>query len=187
MANVVHEAEELKTGLYGVAGEYDNPTDITIAAQRAKEAGYTRLDAYSPYPVEELSEVIIKRNTRLPWLIFFGGCVGAFSGYMLQYYTAVIDYPINVGGRPLNSWVSFIPITFELTILFSALTAVVGMIVLNGLPQPYHPVFNIPRFDLATRNRFFLVIEARDPKFRHEDATGLLRSTGAREISDVPY
>lgn len=179
--------EELKVGLYGVVAEFDNPTDITVAAQRAKEAGYTRMDAYSPYPVEELSEIVIKRHTRLPWLIFFAGAVGAIGGYMLQYYTAAVDYPINVGGRPLNSWVSFIPITFECTILLAATTAVVSMIALNGLPKPYHPVFNIPRFDLASRNRFFLVIEAEDPKFDHNDALQFLRGTGAHEVSDVPF
>ncbi len=179
--------DDMKTGLYGVVAEFDNPTDITVAAQRAKQSGYTRLDAYSPYPVEELSEVIINRHTRLPWLIFLGGIVGCVGGYLLQYYTSVIAYPINVGGRPLNSWVSFIPITFECTILLASLTAVVGMIALNGLPKPYHPVFNIPRFDLASRNRFFLVIEANDPKFSHGDTTQFLRGLNAREVSDVPY
>lgn len=179
--------EELKTGLYGVVAEFDDPTDITVAAQRVKDAGFTRFEAYSPYPIEELSEIVVKRNTRLPWLIFLGGAIGFLSGLGLQYYTHVIDYPINVGGRPLASWPSFIPVTFELTILFASLTAVFGMIALNGLPQPYHPVFNIPRFDLASRNRFFLVIEAKDPKFDRDEATRLLLGLNSREVSDVEY
>lgn len=179
--------EEQKTGLYGVIAEFDNPTDITVAAQRVKEAGYTRFDAYSPYPVEELSEIIIKRHTRLPWLVFLGGIIGCLTGIAMQYYVNVIDYPINVGGRPYWSWPSFIPVTFELTILFAATTGVVSMIALNGLPQPYHPVFNVPRFDLATRNRFFLVIEADDPKFNYENTKELLRGLNSREVSDVPY
>lgn len=179
--------EELRTGLYGVVAEFDNPTDITQAAIRAKEAGYTRMDGYSPFPVEELSEVLIKRNTRLPWLIFIGGLIGGLSGLGLQYYVHVIDYPLNVGGRPLFSWPSFIPVTFELTILIAATTAVVGMLALNGLPQPYHPVFNIPRFDLASRNRFFLVIEAADPKFDREETKDFLRGLNSREVSEVEY
>jgi hypothetical protein len=179
--------EELKTGLYGIVAEFDDPTDITIAAQRVKDAGFTRFEAYSPYPIEELSEIVVKRNTGLPWLVFLGGAIGFLTGLGLQYYTHVIDYPINVGGRPLASWPSFIPVTFELTILCASLTAVFGMIALNGLPQPYHPVFNIPRFDLASRNRFFLVIEAGDPKFDRDEATRLLRGLNSREVSDVEY
>lgn len=179
--------EELKTGLYGVVAEFDDPTSITIAAQRVKDSGYTRFEAYSPYPVEELSEIVVRRHTRLPWLIFLGGIAGFLAGLGMQYYTHVIDYPINVGGRPPASWVSFIPVTFELTILFASLTAVIGMIVLNGLPQPYHPVFNIPRFDLASRNRFFLVVEAQDPKFNRDEVTQLLGDLNSREVSDVEY
>ena len=179
--------EELKTGLYGVVAEFDDPTSITAAARRVKDSGYRRFEAYSPYPVEELSEIVVRRHTRLPWLIFLGGMAGFIAGLGMQYYIHVIDYPINVGGRPHASWVSFIPVTFELTILFSALTAVVGMIALNGLPQPYHPVFNIPRFDLASRNRFFLVVEAEDPKFNRDEVTRLLSELNSREVSDVQF
>ncbi len=177
--------EDLLPGIYGVMAEFDNPTDVTAAAQAARAAGYTRIDAFSPYPIEELSDIIIERKTRLPWIIFAGGALGCISGYMLQYWTQAIDYPINIGGRPLNSWVAFIPPTFETTILFAALTAVIAMIVLNGLPQPYHPVFNVPRFDLASRNRFFLLIESSDPRFDRDETTLFLRSTNAREVTDV--
>ena len=171
--------------IYGVMAEYDNPTDITAAARRARAAGYTHMDAFSPFPVEELMEVVVRRRTRLPWIIFAGGVIGCIVGYFLQYYVHVISYPLNVGGRPLNSWPAFIPPTFETTVLFASLTAAIVMLALNGLPQPYHPVFNVPRFDLASRNRFFLLIEATDPKFNRDDVTLFLRGTRAREVTDV--
>ena len=177
--------EDLLPGIYGVMAEYDNVTDITDAARRAKAAGYARMDAFSPYPVEELMEIIIERKTKLPYIIFAGGVVGCLAGYLLQYWTQAIEYPLNIGGRPFHSWVAFIPPTFETTILFAAFTAVIAMIVLNGLPQPYHPVFNVPRFELASRNRFFLLIESIDPKFNRDDVTLFLRSTNAREVTDV--
>lgn len=179
--------KELKTGLYGLAAEFDTPDDIIEATKQVKRAGYSRIDAFSPYPVEELSELIIKRPTRLPWLIFLGGVVGCIGGYLLQYWTQAIEYPLNVGGRPYNSWVSFLPVTFECTILLASLTAVFGMLFLNGFPQPYHPIFNVPRFDLASRNRFFLLIEAADPKFNRTDTSGLLNRLNAREVTDVEY
>ncbi len=179
--------KELRTDLYGVIAEFDTPTDIVTATRRVKEAGFTRIDAFSPFPIEELSELVIKRHTRLPWLIFLGGIIGCVGGYFMQYYFAAISYPLNVGGRPYNSWVSFIPVTFELTILVASTVATVGMLALNGLPQPYHPVFNVPRFDLASRNRFFLLIESADPKFNRDDATQLLRGLNAREVVDVDY
>ncbi len=179
--------EALKTGIYGVVAEFDNATDITRAARKAKDEGYTKLDAFSPFPIEELSETIVGRHTRLPWLVFAGGVIGCIGGYMLQYWTAVIEYPLNIGGRPYNSWVSFIPVTFECTILAASLVAVFGMFLLNGLPKPYHPVFNVPRFDLASRNRFFLLIEATDSKFDRQGTSDFLRQQNAREVVDVDY
>ena len=145
--------------------EFDTPTAVVAAARRAYEAGYRRMDAFTPYPIEELTEAIGFRHTKLPLLVLIGGIVGALTGYGLQYWASVIYYPLNVGGRPLHSWPSFIPVTFEMTILVAALTAVLGMLALNGLPQPYHPVFSAPNFDLASRNHFFLCIEAQDPRF----------------------
>lgn len=179
--------EALKTGLYGVVAEFDNATDITRAARKAKDAGYTKLDAFSPFPIEELSETIVEKHTILPWLVFAGGVIGCIGGYYLQYWTQAVEYPLNIGGRPFNSWVSFIPVTFECTILAASLTAVFGMFLLNGLPKPYHPVFNVPRFDLASRNRFFLLIEAADSKFDRQGTTDFLRQQNAREVVDVDY
>ena len=165
--------------------EFDNPTDVVEAARATYDAGYRRINAYSPYPIEELSEAIGFHSTRLPLIVLIGGIVGAIVGYGMQYYVAVIDYPLNVGGRPLHSWPSFIPITFEMTILFAALSAVFGMLALNKLPQPYHPVFNAERFALASRDRFFLVIEANDPKFDQDKARSFLQSLNPKEVVDV--
>ncbi len=170
--------------LYGLMSEFDNPTDVVTATREAWGAGYRRINAYSPYPIEELSEAL-HFHTRLPLIVLIGGIIGAVGGYLMQYYMAVIDYPLNVGGRPYHSWPSFIPITFECTILAAAFAAVFGMLALNKLPQPYHPVFNVERFALATRDRFFLVIEADDPKFDLEETKMFLSSLSPREVTDV--
>ncbi len=143
------------------------------------------MDAYSPFPVEGLSEALGFHRTRVPLIVLIGGLIGCVGGFYLQYWGAVIDYPINVGGRPLNSWPSFIPITFELTILIAALFAFFGVLALNGLPMPYHPVFNVERFELASRNRFFLCIEAVDSKFDPTGTRAFLESTGARGVYEV--
>jgi hypothetical protein len=143
------------------------------------------MDAYSPFPIEELHEALGGHHTRLPLIVLIGGLIGCIGGYLLQYWVAAIAYPINVGGRPFHSWPAFIPVTFECTILGASLAAVLGMLGLNGLPQPYHPVFNVPRFALASRNRFFLCIEARDPKFHVEETRRFLETLNPREISTV--
>ena len=135
------------------------------AARAAREQGYRKLDAYSPFPIEELSEALHLHKNKLPLIVLIGGILGGLTGYLLQYYVTVIYFPINIGGRPLHSWPSYIVITFELTILFAAISAVLGLLALCGLPMPYHPTFNVPRFALASRNRFFLCIEAADPLF----------------------
>jgi hypothetical protein len=176
---------ETKPKLYGLMAEFDSPTDVVEAARATYDAGYRRINAYSPYPIEELSEAIGFHSTRLPLIVLIGGIIGGLIGYGLQYYVAVIDYPINVGGRPFHSWPSFIPITFEMTILFAALSAVFGMLALNKLPQPYHPVFNAERFALASRDRFFLVIEANDPKFDADKARDFLKTLNPKEVVDV--
>jgi hypothetical protein len=173
--------------LYGLIAEFESPTDIVAAARRAYEEGYRKMDAYSPFPIEELSEAIGFHRNRLPLIVLIGGIVGCLGGFALCYWASVHAYPLNVGGRPLNSWPAFIPVTFETTILVAALSAVFGRLALNGLPQPYHPVFNSPRFELASRNTFFLCIEADDPKFNLEETRAFLDSLGPVEVSDVEY
>ena len=171
--------------LYGVMAEFDTPTDLVAAARRTYEAGYRRINGYSPYPIEELSDAIGFTHTSLPLIVFIGGVVGGLAGFFMQYWMEVINYPLNVGGKPYNSWPAFIPITFECTVLCAAFAAVLGMLVLNKLPQPYHPVFNAPNFALATRDRFFLVVEANDPQFEHETVVGLMKSLNAQDVCDV--
>lgn len=176
-----------RPAIYGVMAEFDDPTAVVAATRRAYEEGYRRMDAYSPYPIEALSEAVGPHKERLPLIVLIGGIVGMLGGFGMQYYVAVMNYPLNVGGKPLFSWPAFIPITFETTVLGAAMAAIFGMLALNGLPEPYHPVFNAPNFALATRDRFFLVIESRDPKFDREATTGFLRSLGAQEVADVEH
>jgi hypothetical protein len=171
--------------LYGVIAEFETPGDLVHAARKVYEQGYRRINGYSPYPIEELSEAIGFTHTSLPLIVFIGGVLGGIAGFGMQYYMEVIDYPLNVGGKPFNSWPAFIPITFECIVLAAAFSAVLGMLILNKLPQPYHPVFNAPNFALATRDRFFLAVEANDPKFEHGKVTSMLHSLGALEVSDV--
>ena len=171
--------------LHGLLAEFESPGALIEAAHRAREAGYTRMDAYTPYPIHELTEALALPRTRLPLIVFIGGALGCATALGMQWFSAVIHYPINVGGRPLASWPSFIPITFELTVLFAAIAAVFGMLGLNGLPMPYHPVFSVPRFALASRDRFFLAIESRDPKFDTAKTAEFLKGLGAREVNEV--
>ena len=173
--------------IYGLMAEFDDVQQLIEAARRTREAGYRDYDAYTPIPVEELAEVMHAHDTRLPWLVLVGGILGGLGGYALQYWTSVIDYPLNVGGRPLHSWPAFIPPTFETTILGAALFCVLGMLALNGLPMPYHPVFNVPRFALSSRDRFFLCIEATDPIFHPEATRRFLERFGPREVSEVEH
>jgi len=171
--------------LYGLLAEFEDPEELIHAVRRARAAGYRRMDAYTPFPVEHLSEELGYRHTILPLIVLIGGVVGCAGGFFLQYWVSVIDYPVNVGGRPLNSWPAFIPVTFETTILVAALSAVLGMLALNGLPMPYHPLFNSPRFALASRNRFFLCIEATDKKFNRETTAKFLSELKAKGVSEV--
>ncbi len=173
------------SALYGLMAEFDNPEDLVGAARRAYQEGYRKMDAYAPYPVEGLADAIGFRRTRIPLIVLIGGILGCLSGFFLQYWISVISYPLNVGGRPYNSWPSFIPVTFELAVLFAALGAALGMLGLNRLPMLYHPVFNVPRFALATRDRFFLCIEAADPRFDGQRTRRFLESLNSREVSEV--
>jgi Alternative complex III, ActD subunit len=174
-----------KPKIYGVMAEFDDPNALVAATYRAHYEGYRRMDAYSPFPIEELHEALDAHHTRLPLIVLAGGVIGCIGGYLLQYWSASIAYPINIAGKPFNAWPMFIPVTFECTILGAALAAVLGMLALNGLPQPYHPVFNVARFALASRNRFFLCIEAGDPKFDLERTRDFLETLGPREVSTV--
>jgi len=170
---------------YGLLAEFDNPTSLVAATASAHHAGYRIMDGYSPFPIEELHEALGSHHTRLPLVVLLGGLAGCVGGYGLQYWASAIAYPLNVAGKPLHSWPAFIPVTFECTILGAALAAVLGMLALNGLPMPYHPVFNVARFALASRNRFFLCIEARDPKFDLEETRRFLETLNPREVTTV--
>src|SRR5262245_34030758 len=171
--------------LYGVMAQFDSPSQLVAAARETYGAGYRQINGYSPFPIEELTEAIGFRHTALPVIVLIGGIVGGLGGFFMQYWMEVIDYPLNVGGKPFNSWPAFIPITFECTVLVAAFSAVLGMLFLNKLPQPYHPVFNAPNFALATRDRFFLVVEANDPKYNHDSVVHLLQCLNAMDVIDV--
>lgn len=172
-------------GIHGLMAEFDSPTALVSAARAARAGGYRKLDAYSPFPIEELTHALHLGKNLLPLIVLGGGIAGGLSGYLLQYWVTVWYYPINIGGRPLHSWPSYIVITFEMTILFAALAAVFGLLALCKLPMPYHPAFNAPRFALASRNRFFLCIESDDPLFDRERTSKFLESLEPKEVSEV--
>jgi hypothetical protein len=171
--------------IYGLMAEFEDPTSLVTAAERAHGEGYRCMDAYSPFPIEELHHALGAKPSKLPLIVLIGGLIGCLGGYSLEYWVSVIAYPLNIGGKPLHSWPAFIPVTFECTILAAALSCVLGMLALNGLPMPYHPVFSVPRFALASRNRFFLCIEAKDPKFDLEATRRFLETLDPREVSTV--
>jgi hypothetical protein len=171
--------------IYGLMAEFATPEQLLEAARHTHDAGYRRIDAFAPFPIEGLAHAVGFHRTRLPLVVMLAGMVGGCAGFFLQYYAAVVSYPINVGGRPLNSWPAFIPVTFELTILGAATFAVLGMLALNLLPQPYHPVFNVERFSHASSDRFFLCIESRDPKFHLAETAKFLQSVQAHHVHEV--
>ncbi len=171
--------------LHGIMAEFAAPEQLLQAAQAAREHGYSAIDAYSPYAVEGVAEAIGLTKTRVPLVMLLGGIIGALTAYGMQWFSATIDYPLNVGGRPLHSWPAFVPITFELSVLFAALAGVIGMLAMNGLPRPYHPVFNVPEFKLASQTRFFLCVEARDKLFEAGKVRVFLESLGAISVREV--
>ena len=183
---MAHHAPSLPA-IHGLMAEFDSAQALLDAAQKVRGAGYTRTDAYSPMPIHGLAEALGMNERKVAPFVLAAGVMGAMTGYGLQYWTSVIAYPMNIGGRPFHSWVSFIPVTFELTILFAAFSAGISMIVLNGLPQPYHPVFNTARFSLASQSAFFLAIEATDPKFDAVQTATFLASLHPREVVPVDH
>jgi len=171
--------------VYGIMAEFDSATALMEAARRTHQAGYNKIDAYSPFPIEGLAEEIGFHRDEVPLVVLIGGIVGGLTGYLMQYWMSAVDYPLNIGGKPYHSWPAFIVITFEMTILFAGISAVFGMLALNGLPMPYHPTFNVPRFALATRDRFFLLIKARDRQFDLAKTKQFMTELHAREVSEV--
>jgi Protein of unknown function (DUF3341) len=177
----------LSPPIYGILAEFDSSTDLVYATKAAYAAGYRKMDAYSPFPIEEASEALGFHKSRVPLIVLLGGLLGGLSGYGLQYWINVISYPLNIGGKPYDSWPAFIVPTFEMTILFAGLAGVFGMFALNGLPMPYHPLFNVDRFSAVTRDKFFLCVEAADPKFDLVDTQRFMESLKPLSISEVPH
>ncbi|MGI9101210.1 MAG: DUF3341 domain-containing protein [Terriglobales bacterium] len=177
----------MRPPIYGLIAEFDTPTQIVTAARKTHAAGYRKIDAYSPFPVEGLSEAIGFHKDNVALVCLVGGILGLATAYILQYWINAIAYPLNIGGRPFHSWPSFIVVCFEMTVLFGGLSAAFGMLAMNGLPMPYHPVFNVPSFSFASRDKFFLVIEASDPMFERNATYQFLSSLEPRIITEVPH
>lgn len=171
--------------IYGIMAEFDTPTQLVDAARQVRDAGYKKTDAFSPFPLHEIDEALGIKRSILPFMVLAGGFAGLLGGLGLQIWVHAIEYPMNIGGRPYVSLPSFVPPAYEMTILFAAFTAVLGMLFLNGLPQPYHPVFNVPRFALATREKFFLIIEAKDALYDYEKTRSFMESLSPQEVFDV--
>jgi len=176
---------ETPSSLYGLMAEFETASELVHATERARLAGYRKMDAYSPIPIEELSEALDLPRTRLPKLVFAGGVIGGLAGFGLEAWASTIAYPMNIGGRPNLSWPQFIPVTFETTVLGAALAAFIGMWALNKLPQPYHPVFNVPEFERASTDRFFLCIESTDPLFEREGTAQFLKAFHPLGVNEV--
>ena len=173
-------------GTYGFLAEFDTPTELVLATKKAYAAGYRNMDAYSPFPIEEVGEALGLHKNRVSLIVLIGGILGGMAGYSLEYWVSVIAYPLNVGGKPFHSWPAFIPVTFELTVLGAALSATLGMFLMNGLPRPYHPVFNAPNFRMsASKDKFFLSVEAEDPKYHAKETREFLESLEPVSVTEV--
>jgi hypothetical protein len=173
--------------LYALVGEFNTGEELMKAAEAARHAGFTKMDSYSPFPIHGMSEALGFRDTKVPWTVFICGILGTTFGYTLQWYTSVIDYPMNVGGKPLNSVPAFIPVAYEFTILFAAFSAAIGMFVYNKLPQPYHPIFNTKNFERASQDKFFLAVEATDPNYDPSKIEKVMKEHGAVEVSECDF
>lgn len=171
--------------IFGLMAQFETETELLNAARRVHAEGYRRTDAYSPFPVKGIFRALGHRNTSVPLIVFSSGAIFCLGGFFMQWFASVVDYPLNIGGRPLNSWPAFIPITFELTVLGASLAALAGMVLLNRLPCPYHPVFNAPQFDRASLDRFFICIESSDPKFDAEKTRQFLESLKPENVAEV--
>ncbi len=170
---------------YGLVAEFDSPERLMDAAEAARDAGYRKMDAYTPFPVHGLSEAIGFSDKKVPWTVFLCGLCGCFLGYSMEWYTAVIDYPLNVGGKPLNALPAFIPVAYESTILLASFGAFFGMLIYNGLPRPYHSIFNAKNFERASQDRFFLAIEAKDKQYDPDETKKFLESCRPLAVSEV--
>lgn len=177
---------ELKNEIFGLVAEFETPEGLLSAAERVRDAGYKKADAYAPFPVHGLTEAMGFPKTRVPLIVLCGGIIGGLTGFFMQYYAFALSYPFIIAGRQLYSWPNFIPISYECTILFAAFSACFGMLGLNGLPQPYHPLFNVPSFQQASRDRFFICIERVDPKFKLDDTRKFLEGLNPLEVLEVP-
>ena len=181
-------ATHASTPIFGLMAEFADPTALVVATRRTHEEGYRAIDAYTPYPIHELIDAFHAHDHRVQRNVLLGGIAGGLAGFGLCYWVSTMAYPLNIGGRPFNSWPSFIPVTFELTILFASFAAVLSWILLSGLPMPYHPVFNVPRFaEIASEKGFFLTIESTDPKFDRQQTEAFLKGLGAKEINEIPH
>lgn len=172
--------------IYGIMAEFDSAQALLDAARNTYQAGYKKIDAYSPFPIEGLAEEIGFHHDEVPLVVLIGGILGGSLGYLMQWWCDAVDYPLNIGGRPYHSWPAFIVITFEMTVLFGGISALFGMLALNGLPMPYHPVFNVPRFSAASKDRFFLIVFSSDQKYNPADTRRFLESLNPRSVSEVP-
>jgi hypothetical protein len=172
--------------IYGIMAEFDSAQALVDAARKTHQAGYKKIDAYSPFPIEGLAEEIGMHFDEVPLTVLIGGIIGGCTGYLMQYWMSAVDYPLNIGGKPPHSWPAFIVITFEMTILFAGISAVLGMLAFNGLPMPYHPVFNVPRFAFASKDRFFLIVFSSDKKYNAAETRRFLEALDPRSISEVP-
>lgn len=175
----------IEPGIYGLMAEYDTVPGLVSAAEQAHEHGYRRMDTYSPFPIEPAAEAIGFHKNRVALVVLLGGLLGGMGGYSLEYWVSVLAYPINVGGKPWHSWPAFIPVTFECTVLGAAISAFIGMLAMNGLPMPYHPVFNAPNFTAASKDKLFLCIEAADPQFDLTKTRQFLEQTSPRIVTEV--